>query len=85
VTQIYLSLQATNAPGASREAFAARAASSKSDYRHVARPHKIDVLVIATSGQFTSDAVAAIEKHNLGDRAFKIENVAREPSGKAAR
>ena len=30
VTQIYLSLQATNAPGASREAFAARAASSKS-------------------------------------------------------
>jgi hypothetical protein len=35
VTQIYLSLQATNTPGASREAFAARAASSKSSYRHV--------------------------------------------------
>jgi hypothetical protein len=36
VTQIYLSLPATNAPSASREAFAARAASSKSDYRKVA-------------------------------------------------
>jgi Restriction endonuclease len=36
-------------------------------------PPKIDILVIATSGRFTSDAVAAIEKHNAGDRALRIE------------
>jgi len=36
-------------------------------------PPKIHVLVIATTGRFTSDAVAAIEKHNAGDRALKIE------------
>jgi hypothetical protein len=31
------------------------------------------VLVIATSGRFTSDAVAYIEKHNGSDRAPRIE------------
>lgn len=36
-------------------------------------PPKVDVLTIITSGRFTSDAVAAIEKHNAGDRALKIE------------
>jgi hypothetical protein len=36
-------------------------------------PPKIDVLIIASTGRFTSDAVAAIEKHNAGDRALKIE------------
>jgi hypothetical protein len=36
-------------------------------------PPRVDVLVIATSGRFTSDAVAAIEKHNQDDRALKIE------------
>jgi hypothetical protein len=36
-------------------------------------PPKIDVLIIATTGRFTSDAVTAIEKHNAGDRALKIE------------
>lgn len=36
-------------------------------------PPKIDVLIIATTGRFTSDAVAAIEKHNAGDRALRIE------------
>jgi Restriction endonuclease len=36
-------------------------------------PPKVDVLVIATSGRFTSDAVAIVEKHNGGDRALKIE------------
>jgi hypothetical protein len=36
-------------------------------------PPKVDVLIIATSGRFTSDAVLAIEKHNAGDRALKIE------------
>jgi len=36
-------------------------------------PPKVDVLTIITSGRFTSDAVAAIEKHNAGDRALRIE------------
>jgi hypothetical protein len=36
-------------------------------------PPKVDVLTIITSGRFTSDAVVAIEKHNAGDRALKIE------------
>lgn len=36
-------------------------------------PPKVDVLIIATTGRFTSDAVAAIEKHNAGDRALRIE------------
>lgn len=34
---------------------------------------RVDVLVIATSGRFTSDAVAVIEKSNNDDRALKIE------------
>jgi hypothetical protein len=34
---------------------------------------KVDVLVIATSGRFSADAVALIEKHNQSDRALKIE------------
>lgn len=36
-------------------------------------PPKVNVLIIATTGRFTSDAVAAIEKHNDDDRALKIE------------
>jgi hypothetical protein len=36
-------------------------------------PPKVDVLIIATTGRFTSDAVAVIEKHNAGDRALMIE------------
>jgi len=36
-------------------------------------PPKVDVLIIATTGRFTSDAVAAIEKHNAADRALKIQ------------
>jgi hypothetical protein len=31
------------------------------------------VQIIATSGRFTSDAVAIIEKHNLSDSALRIE------------
>jgi hypothetical protein len=34
---------------------------------------KVDVLVIATSGRFTTDAVELIEQHNNGDRALQIE------------
>ncbi len=36
-------------------------------------PPRIDVQIIATSGRFTSDAVAIIEKHNLSDSALRIE------------
>lgn len=36
-------------------------------------PPRVDVHVIATSGRFTTDAVAAIEKHNLSDSALRIE------------
>jgi hypothetical protein len=36
-------------------------------------PPRIDVHIIATSGRFTADAVAFIEKHNLADSALKIE------------
>jgi hypothetical protein len=36
-------------------------------------PPRVDVLIIATTGRFTSDAVAVIEKHNASDRALKIE------------
>lgn len=36
-------------------------------------PPRVDVLVIATSGRFSSDAVSFIEKHNVEDRALRIE------------
>ena len=36
-------------------------------------PPKIDTLVIATSGRFSSDAVDYIEKHNQSDRSLRIE------------
>ncbi len=36
-------------------------------------PPRVDVHVIATSGRFTSDAVAMIEKHNHSDTALRIE------------
>lgn len=36
-------------------------------------PPRVDVLVIATSGRFTSDAIDLIEKHNQSDRALRIE------------
>jgi hypothetical protein len=36
-------------------------------------PPRIDTLIIATSGRFTSDAVALIEKHNQSDTALRIE------------
>jgi hypothetical protein len=34
---------------------------------------RIDICIIATSGRFTSDAVALIEKHNQSDRALRVE------------
>jgi hypothetical protein len=36
-------------------------------------PPSVDVLVIATIGRFSSDAVSIIEKHNQADRALRIE------------
>lgn len=36
-------------------------------------PPRVDVLVIATTGRFTADAVSLIEKHNNSDRALRIE------------
>lgn len=36
-------------------------------------PPRVDVHVVATSGRFTSDAVAIIEKHNNSDSALRIE------------
>jgi hypothetical protein len=36
-------------------------------------PPRVDVLVVATSGRFTSDAVLWVEKHNVSDAALHIE------------
>lgn len=36
-------------------------------------PPRVDTCIIATSGRFTADAVAAIEKHNLSNNALRIE------------
>lgn len=36
-------------------------------------PPRVDVHVIATSGRFTSDAVAIVEKHNQSDSALRVE------------
>lgn len=36
-------------------------------------PPRLDICVIASSGRFTSDAVAAIERHNASDSALRIE------------
>ncbi|HDZ8842124.1 TPA: restriction endonuclease [Aeromonas dhakensis] len=36
-------------------------------------PPKVDIHVIATSGRFTSDAVALVEKHNQSDSGLRIE------------
>ena len=34
---------------------------------------RVDLLIIATSGRFTSDAVAAVERHNASNNALRIE------------
>jgi hypothetical protein len=36
-------------------------------------PPRVDIHVIATSGRFTSDAVAVVENHNQSDSALRIE------------
>ena len=42
-------------------------------------PPRVDVLVIATSGRFTTDAVAGIERHRQSDHALRIEMWAESP------
>ena len=37
------------------------------------QPPRVDILVIATSGRFTADAVAMVENHNQSDKALTIE------------
>jgi hypothetical protein len=37
------------------------------------QPPRVDVLVVATTGRFTADAIALIEQHNQSDRALRIE------------
>jgi hypothetical protein len=34
---------------------------------------RVDILIIATTGRFTTDAIDFIEKHNASDRAMRIE------------
>lgn len=36
-------------------------------------PPRVDVISIATTGRFTSDAVALVERHNQSDTALRIE------------
>lgn len=36
-------------------------------------PPRVDILVIATSGRFSADAVQRVEQHNLSDSALRIE------------
>jgi hypothetical protein len=57
---------------ASRSVAASDVAELKEQMAHW-EPPRVDVLVIATTGRFTSDAVSLIEKHNNSDRALRIE------------
>ena len=36
------------------------------------QPPRVDVLVIATTGRFTADAISLVERHNQSDRALNI-------------
>lgn len=36
------------------------------------QPPRVDVLIIATTGRFTADAIAMVEQHNQADRALHI-------------
>jgi hypothetical protein len=41
--------------------------------RHLQRVNQNGVLIIATTGRFTTDTIDFIEKHNNSDRAMRIE------------
>lgn len=36
-------------------------------------PPRVDVLIVATTGRFTADAISASERQNISDRALRIE------------
>jgi hypothetical protein len=36
-------------------------------------PPRVDILIVATSGRFTSDAIQYVEKHNQGDKGLRVE------------
>ena len=41
--------------------------------KQLSEPPRVDVVIFATSGRFTSDAVAFVEKHNQSDSPTRIE------------
>ncbi len=43
------------------------------DAKELSEPPRMDVCVIVSSGRFTPDAVAAIEKHNQSDTGLEVE------------
>jgi len=47
--------------------------SALKDQMSLWQPPRVDVMIIATSGRFSSDAVDFIERHNVSDRALRIE------------
>lgn len=47
--------------------------SAARDQMELWSPPRVDVLVIATTGRFTADAISLVEKHNQTDRALYIE------------
>jgi hypothetical protein len=47
--------------------------SSLKEQMRLWEPPRVDVLIIATTGRFTTDAVALIEKHNQSDSGLTIE------------
>ncbi len=56
-----------------RKSVAPRDVSLLRDQMRLHQPPRVDRLIIATSGRFTDDAVALIEKHNQEDRALHID------------
>lgn len=49
------------------------AVSSVKDQMTLWQSPRVDILIIATTGRFTTDAIAFIEEHNASDRAMRIE------------
>lgn len=52
---------------------AARDISDARGQMELWQPPRVDVLVMATTGRFTADAVSLVEQHNQSDRALQIE------------
>lgn len=47
--------------------------SSVKDQMKLWEPPLVDILVFATSGKFTTDAIAYVERHNLSSESMRIE------------